>query len=201
MKLNFFMSALAAGLLAACASNAPYRPASRPEKIEFRNDRLDIYPEDVRKNPARFGHARLAWAGIILSNSAAEVDLGGKIRMDTVFEHHYFDWEQDNRAGGVRLLISPRGEGLFRARWNLSRKDPDVSATDAMDYAAPGNLAIVYGTPESVDDDGTIVLRYRYIRILDPSHFTAHVLSYGRIGEPFRPVDARPNAGQALPSR
>jgi hypothetical protein len=20
---------------------------------------------------------------------------GGKIRMDTVFQHHYFDWEQD----------------------------------------------------------------------------------------------------------
>src|ERR1700733_2700745 len=114
--------------------------------------------------------------------------------MDTVFEHHYFHWLQDEREGGVRLLISPRGEGHFRMRWSMSRKDPDASETDAMNYAAPGKLAIVYATPVSVDADGTILLRYRYIRILDPAQFTTNDLDYGRLGESFHAIDARPGA-------
>jgi len=200
MKTTFVLTTLAAGLLASCSSNAPYHPASRPEKIEFRKDRLDVYPEDVRKNPARYASLRVAWAGIIVSNDAAEDDFGGKIRMNTLFEHHYFDWEQDDRAGGARLIISPRGEGLFRMRWSMFRNDPDSSYLDALQFAAPGKLAIVYATPESVADDGTIVLGYHYIRILDPGHFTANELDYGRIGEPFHPLDARPKKDAKPPS-
>jgi hypothetical protein len=193
MKLTFLITLLAAGLTS-CAVDAPYHPASRPEKIEFSNDRLDVYPEDVRKDPTHYANLRVAWAGIILSNKATEDDLGGKISMNTVFQHRYFDWEQDERDVGMRLLISPRGEGDFRMRWHVSRKDPDAGAIDALKYATPGKLALVYGSPESVDDDGTIVMRYHYIRILSPAHFTANELDYGRVGEPFRPVDARPNA-------
>ena len=69
-----------------------------------------------------------------------------------------------------------------------------------MNYAAPGKLAIVYGTPESVDEDGTIVLRYHYTRILDVERFTTNELDYGRVGEPFRPVGARPKAAAKPPS-
>jgi hypothetical protein len=69
------------------------------------------------------------------------------------------------------LLISPRGEGQFRMRWH-EPQGPDATENDAIKYATPGKLAIVYGTPESVDEDGTIVLRYHYIRILDPAHFS-----------------------------
>jgi len=196
MKTTFILITLAAGLLVSCSSNAPYRPAARPEKIEFRNDRLDVYPEDVRKDPARYAKLRVAWAGIIVSNDATEEDSNGRIRMDTV----YFDWEQDESLGGARLLISPRGEGLFRMRWRMIRKDPGASDVDALKYAAPGKLAIVYATPESVADDGAIVLRYHYIRILDPAHFSANELDYGRIGEPFHPIDARPRAAANTPS-
>jgi hypothetical protein len=190
MKSIFIMTVLAAGLTS-CAVDAPYHPVTRPEKIEYRNDRPDIYPEDVRKNLAYYSKVRVAWAGIILSNNATEEDVDGKIRMDTVFVHHYFDWTQDDHSDGVRLLISPRGEGLFRMRWSVSRRDRDATDADAMKYAAPGKLALVYGTPESVDDDGTIVLRYHYIRILGPGHFSANELTYGRLGESFRPYDAQ----------
>jgi hypothetical protein len=190
MKPQFLLTLVAAGL-ASCAVDAPYHPVSGPEKIEYRNDRPDIYPEDVRKNLPYYSKVRVAWAGIILSNNATEEDMDGKIRMDTVFESHYFDWTEDEHPDGICLLISPRGEGDFRMRWHVDRKDPEATSADAMKYAKPGKLALVYGTPESVDPDGTIVLRYHYIRILGPKHFTSTQLDYGRLGESFRPYDAR----------
>ena len=201
MKINLLLTTLAAGLLVSCASTAPYRPVTRPERIEYNLARPDVYPEDVRKVPSQFANMRVAWAGIIVSNDANDEDFGGKIRMDTVFEHHYFDWEENHHDGGVRLLISPRGEGRFRMHWQMNRKDLDASAEDALKYAEPGKLAIVYGTPEKVDDDGTIVLRYHYIRIFDPANFRENVLDYGRKGEPYHAIKTRPNAGTNSPSR
>jgi len=201
MKISSILFLLTTGLLVSCSSDAPYHPATGPERIEFRNDRLDVYPGDVRKDPARYSKLSVAWAGIIVSNEATEEVIGGKIRMDTVFENHYFDWEQDEHGHGVRLLISPRGEGLFRMRWRMTRDDPEASYEDAMKYAAPGKLAIVYGTPISVDADGTVVMRYHYIRTLGPAHFSANELDYGRIGgEPFRPIDAKPKISTNSPS-
>jgi len=192
---------LAAGLLVSCASSSLYRPATPPEEMEYHQAHLDVYPNDVRKAPSQYTNLRVAWAGIIVSNNATDEDFSGKIRMDTVFEHHYYDWEQIRQAGGVRLLISPRGEGRFRLRWRMNRKEEDVNSTDAMNYAAPGKLAIVYGTPESVDEDGTIVLRYHYLRILDPAQFRANELDYGRRGERYRAIKVTPAATTNSPSR
>jgi hypothetical protein len=180
---------LAAGLLTACAYNASYQPASRPEKMEFGNDHRDVYPEDVRTDPALYAKVRVAWAGIIVSNEVADEDSGDKISMDTVFDHHYFDWQVNDGAGCKQPLISPRGEGRFRMHWKLDRIVSDSSGADAMKYALPGNVAVVYGTPESVDDDGTIVMHYRYVRIFGPEHFKGKYLDYGRIGESFHPVE------------
>jgi len=189
MKSTYLLALLAAGLTS-CAVDAPYHPASGPEKIEVRNDRPDIYPEDVRRNFEHFSKVRVAWAGIILTNNATGVDMDG-YRMDTLFQSHYFDWTQDDHAGCAHLMISPRGEGDFRMRWQVNRTRQDADDKDAMKYAAPGKLALVYGTTESIDPDGTIVLRYHYIRILDAAQFTANELDYGRLGETFRPYDAK----------
>jgi hypothetical protein len=189
MKPQFLLAILAAGLTS-CAVDAPYHPASWPEKIEYRNDRPDIYPEDVRKDLDHYSKVNVAWAGIILTNNSADEEMTGKIHMDTLFESHYFDWTEDD-SDGARLLISPRGEGKFRMHWDVKRKEQDANADDAMKYAAPGKLALVYGTPESIDPDGTIVLRYRYVRILNKKHFTANELNYGRLGESFHPSDAK----------
>jgi len=190
MKHNVVLTLLASGLLVSCAYNASYRPASRPEKMEYGNNRQDIYPEDVRKDPALYAKTRLTWAGVIVSNSAAGEESGDKISMDTVFEHHYCDWQVDEAAGSKRLLISPRGEGRFRMHWEMDPRDSDTTTEDAMQYASPGRVAVIYGTPESVDDDGTIVLHYRYVRVLGPSHFTGKDIDYGRKGESYHPVDS-----------
>jgi hypothetical protein len=200
MKPHVLLTILAAGWLVSCASTAPYRPATRPESLEYHQAHLDVYPEEVRKVPARYAKMRVAWAGIIVSNDATDEDFAGKIRMDTVFEHHYYDWEQNRHEGGMRLLISPRGEGRFRMRWQMSRKDNEATYADAMKYAAPGSLAIVYGTPESLDENGTIVLRYHYIRVLGPAHFRENELDYGRKGEPYRAIKSKADPTNA-PSR
>jgi len=192
MKAKLILIALSAGLLASCSFDAPYAPVTKAEKVEFRNDRQDIYPEDVRKDPARYANLTVAWAGIIVSNNAMEEDLGGRIRMETIFDHRYFDWEQDEEGPGMRLLISPRGEGLFRSVWYMKRDTDESSDEDAMKYAAPGKLAIVYASPKSVDDNGTIEMHYHFIRVVDRTQFTANELEYGRIpGEPFRPIEAK----------
>jgi hypothetical protein len=184
MKPAFIFTLFAAGLAASCTSNAPYHPASPPEGIEFGQARCDVYPEDVRKDPARYAQTRVVWAGIISSNDVQEAESAGKFRLDTVLEHHYFAWKEDRYPGGVKLPISARGEGMFRLRWHVHQNDPEATVDDAAQYAAPGDLAMVYGTPESVDEDGTIVLRYHYLRIVRPAHFTTKGLSYGRLGEP-----------------
>jgi hypothetical protein len=189
MKPKFLLALLAAGLTS-CAVDAPYHPANRAEKIEYRNDRPDVYPADVRKDLPYFSKVGVAWAGIIVTNNATDEDYTGKILMETLFQNRYYDWTQDDKACGAYLMVSPRGEGKFRMRWELNRIVQDANAIDALKYAAPGKLALVYGTPESVDPDGTIVLRYHYIRIFDTDHFAANVLDYGRIGESFRPYDA-----------
>jgi hypothetical protein len=201
MKPNVVLTLLASGLLVSCAYDTAYRPVSRPEKMEFGSDHRDIYPEDVREDPALYAKTRVAWVGIIVSNTATDPDSGDKIAMDTVFQHHYYDWRANESAGSKRLLISPRGEGRFRMHWELDRKDADATSADAMKYASPGRLAIVYASPESVDDDGTIVMRYRYVRILGPAHFTRKDMDYGREGEPYHPVDVTaPGTASIAPS-
>lgn len=172
------------------AGNESYQPVTKPEQIEFARDRLDVYPDDVRKVPATYVGAAVAWAGIIRSTDAREEDQGGQIVADTVFEHHYFDWVQNNNGRGVELFVSPRGEGLFRAKWHMDKIGRDATAESAEKYAGQGKLALVYGVPEKVDADGTVVLKYRYLRILDADQFSTNKFDYGRFGEPFRAIQS-----------
>lgn len=203
LKQNYFMirtfvlAVMAFSVFAACAThhdNKPYQPATEPEQIEFAHDRLDVYPDDVRKNPDAYTNTPLVWAGIIRSSDAAEEDVGNKIAVNTVFEQHYFDWVQNGRwPHGIKLSLSARGEGLFRTQWKLNRTRIEGNAVAANKYAAPGKLAIVYGVPEKVEPDGTVVLKYRYLRIVDPDHFTTNEFDYGRLGEPFTVLHPKGN--------
>jgi hypothetical protein len=183
------ISILGMAALAACVScashggNRPYQPASPPEKTEFRQDCLAVYPDDVRRNPAHYADAAVVWAGIIVSTDAREMDMGDLIQANTVFEHHYFDWVQEGEKKKVKLAISPRGEGLFSTSWSLAKTSGDATFESAEQYAAKGKLAIVYGVPEKTEADGTVVLKYRYIRILDRDQFKTNEFDYGRFGD------------------
>ena len=175
-------------LLASCVvSNVQYRPANKPESKEFAKDLLDVYPGEIRRNIDAYTNVAVAWAGIIRNTDGSD-GRSNMIHAVTTIEHRYFDWEEDRHLGNAKLNISPRGEGLFQTAWDLQRRDPNVTSHEAEIYAAPGDLAIVYGVPERVEQD-VVVLKYRYIRIIDPKNFSTNIFDYGRFGEPFRYID------------
>jgi hypothetical protein len=180
----------AAPLLCACSSNVIYRAASKPESTEMNKDMLDVYPGDIRRNLDLYTNAGVGWAGIILRTDAA-TGADGLIHAVTTFEHHYFDWEQDRRFGKMQLNLSPRGEGLFRTDWVLRRKEAGAGQEAAESFASPGKLAIVYGVPEKVEN-GTVVLRYRFLRVVDGDNYKTNIFDYGRFGEPFHYIDNPP---------
>ena len=180
----------AAPFLFSCASNVFYRPGSQPENAEMKRDALDVNPGDIRRNPELDASAGVGWAGIILSTEA-EAGPDGLIHAVTTFEHHYFDWQEDHRFGHIQLHLSPRGEGLFRTEWVLRRNDPAAGKEEAESYASPGKLAIVYGVPEKVEN-GTVVLRYRFLRVVDAEDYSTNKFDYGRFGEPFRYIGNPP---------
>jgi hypothetical protein len=207
MIRNFVVAFFALTVLASCASKDPnvsrdsrvgnrsYQPVTEPEKIEFARDRLDVYPDDVRKEAATYIGAGVVWAGIIRSTEAREESAGCKIVADTVFEHHYFNGVQNSDGHNVTLFVSPRGEGLFRVNWQLNKVGKDATAASAEKYAAEGKLALVYGVPEKVNADGTVVLKYRYLRILGANQFSTNTLDYGRFGERLRAIQSGCKAG------
>jgi len=184
MKTLAVSLSLGALLVAGCADpNQPYKVVSEPEKIEWSRDNLDVYPDDVRQNPDQYNDTTVAWAGIVKSTDAREFG-DGYIRLTTTFEHHYFDWEQNNNFCGPTYDLSPRGEGLFKANWIARKSDLDADWTTAEAYAGPGKLAIVYGNPIGVDTNGVIQLRYRYLRIIDTKRYSTYEFDYGRLGQP-----------------
>jgi hypothetical protein len=170
--------------LAACAYNLPYHPVNRPEQIENKKALLDVYPDDVRTNLAQHTNSLVAWAGIIRETTTDDAD-DGTIRAVTTFEHHYFDWQEDREVVSPKLLVSPKGEGMFKTEWHLRKKTPEATTTDAGKFASPGKLAIVYGFPETLEDK-TVVLHYRYLRVIGQSSYCTNEFEYGRFGEPFK---------------
>jgi hypothetical protein len=179
---------LAASALVSCQSDSSYHPANPPEKEQFELAKLTVYPDDVRTNLDQYTNTLVAWAGIIRSTDAIEAETGGKIYSETIFENHYFDWQEDKTRQGVKLLLSPSGEGQFRSELHLRKATQDATGYDAEKYIARGKLAIVYGTPLSVDPDGTIVLHYHYIRVFGRDKYNTNELQYGRLGQPIYPA-------------
>jgi hypothetical protein len=185
-----------APLLFGCASHrVTYRAANLPESEEMKNDLLDVYPGDVRRNLELYTNVGVGWAGIIV-RTEARTGADGMIHAATTFEHHYFDWQEDRRFGKAQLNLSPRGEGLFRTDWVLRGQGAEGGVEAAENFASPGKLAVVYGVPEKVED-GTVVLRYRFLRVVDEDGFNTNRFDYGRFGEPFRYIDNPP--GQPKP--
>ena len=189
MRQLVFASTVAAFCVAGCCTcnkqNTPYKPASAAEKIEFKHDTLDVYPAEVRENLDKYTGTPVAWAGIIQKSTANFSKHDGYTVINSTLEHHYFDWQEDHNDQGLKLLVSPRGEGQFKVTWLVENTEGAVGPDQAVDFAEPGKLAIVYGTPMGVDDTGAVILKYRYIRLIKSKHYTTNEFDYGRIGEPF----------------
>jgi hypothetical protein len=182
------LTIIAGTVLVSCQSEMVYYPDSTPEKEQLELAQLTVYPDDVRANLDHYTNTLVAWTGIIRGTDAIEGETGGHIYSETVFEHHYFDWQEDRTAEGSKLLLSPAGEGRFRCELRLRKATLDASGYDAEKYTGRGKLAVLYGMPKSVDADGTVVLGYHYIRVFGRDQYNTNELEYGRLGTPIHPV-------------
>jgi hypothetical protein len=167
-----------------CSSTVAYHPADRPDGLEFDRDIVDVYPGDIRQNLDLYTNIGVGWAGIIQSIST-EPQPDGTVRSTMTFEHRYYDWQEEKWLGGGQLSIAPRGEGLFTTEAVFRFFDSSVSPAAVKDFASPGSLAIVYGVPQKVEN-GIVILKYRYLRVIPPKDFTISQFDYGRFDEPIR---------------
>ncbi len=150
-----------------------YRPGSPREEAAFAATSRDVHPRDVG------GAVEVAWAGVI---RALEVDdFADRIELRFVLEHRYFDWIEDHGAQRERYFVSPRGEGLFAARWPMVRE----ARAELHEHVRVGDLLLVYG-PASRGGGRLAVDSPRYTRLVPPELWRDDVFDYGRRGEPTR---------------
>ncbi|MDC4204579.1 MAG: hypothetical protein MPW14_07480 [Candidatus Manganitrophus sp.] len=171
-------------LLAGCPHTNYYQPVSSWEKQASDRANRNVFPDDVRNDLAGNSSTVVAWPGVVLNSEFIEHP--DNIEVQFVLEHHYYDWLEDHSVQKEKIFLSPRGEGQFKTSWFVKKE----SNTDEMRKAAsPGNLVIVYGTPERVNDDRSISLKSVYIRGIDKQWYRTDVLDYGRPGEPGKVIN------------
>ena len=164
--------------LVACFPPGPgsreYKPVSDWEKYAYGKADRNVFPNDVRADLHKYDSLRAAWPGIILECEPVTNDSG--ITLNMLIEHHYYDWIEDFGAQHERIFLSPRGEGLFKTKWEV-KPDPEEIANSV------GDMAIVYGLPIDLEDS-VVVLGAFYIRVIDQQWFATDIFDYGRPGEP-----------------
>ena len=171
-------------LVIGCPHTGSYRPVSSWENQAFDRANRNVFPDDVRNDLASNRDTLVAWPGVVLSSEF--VDHPDNIEVRFVFEHHYYDWLEDSSIQKEKLFLSPRGEGQFRTSWFL-KKESNIE--EMRKAAGAGNLVIVYGTPERINDDRSIYLKSVYIRGIEKQWFRTDVLDYGRPGQPAKLIN------------
>jgi hypothetical protein len=140
----------------------------------------------VRAHLNDYTNTVVAWAGVIKKTEAFEDGLNFQIRAVSLFEHRFYDWKTDRTKAKAKYEVSTRGQGLFRVEWYMNRLIIDADGYEAEAFAGPEKVAVIYGTPEKVEADGTIVLKYRYLRIFNENQVDAHSADFGALTEPYR---------------
>ena len=163
-----------------------YRPVSSLEKQALERANRNVFPDDVRRALPDHSSTVLAWPGVIVSSEF--VEHADKLEITFLLEHHYYSWLEDFSIQRERIFLSPRGEGPFRTSWFVRKEDGDTAAVRSA--ARPGNLLIVYGSPDQITDDGVISVSAAYIRPIDAQWYRTDVMDYGRPGQPARLLKA-----------
>ncbi|MFZ0391866.1 MAG: hypothetical protein WAN36_15500 [Calditrichia bacterium] len=152
--------------------NPGYRPVSEWEQQNFRKAERPVYPNMVIKNPARFQNTVVAWPGII--ETAEIYENPGNFQVVLRMEHHYYNWQEDPDPNGIIYHLSRQGEGFFQTNWFIKKEA-------GMDFIeerfAPGNLAFVYGVPDTVVDN-EVILEGLYVRTVPPEAYEADFFNY-----------------------
>ncbi len=157
-----------------------YRPQSEWEKQEFKKSNFKIYPEDVRKNLDQYLDKKVAWPGIIFETEFYENPENYQLVM--LLEHRYYNWEKGANKTGIQYFLSSEGEGWFQTSWYFKK---DTEKSYIRKEFSPGNLAFVYGVPDTVVE-GDVILTSNYVRVIDEEKYDAefyHYIPEGRKGD------------------
>lgn len=114
LGLTLFISAL---LCSAC----PFPTGSRiyhPDSDDLRGldskAARDVFPDDVRHEPAAHAKQVVLWTGIVRGKTTLATPKGDVVEIH--IEHHYWDFIEDFGLQRARVFLSPRGEGAFVIR-------------------------------------------------------------------------------------
>jgi hypothetical protein len=173
-----FLALLGIPLVFACT--LLYEPVSDWERRVYEASVFDVFPDDVRKHPDKYGDVQIAWAGLISAVRIDEEVEPPMMHLDV--EHKFFSWKVDGTTR--QYWLSPRGEGNFSTSWPMK---PDWDLDRMRELILEGDMVIVYGVPRAVLADGKIDLgQARYVRHIPKNKFRTDIVEYGRPGEPSR---------------
>lgn len=157
-----------------------YSPLPQWEAGFLKQARRDVFPEQVRGDPAAFADTLVAWAGVIVSIEYRGEGESRSVRI--IAEHHYFDWVEDSSIQREKYFLSPRGEGKFATWWGVARPVDQKF----IDQFAVGDMLVAYGHPSFIQPDFVGLSPTMNMRAIKPALFRTDVLEYGRPGEPSR---------------
>jgi hypothetical protein len=158
-----------------------YQPHSVWERDVYHQSNFKIHPDDVREKLKRYRKEQIAWVGII--QEVEFYDNPANYEIILLLEHRYFDWNLDVTDDPQIFYPSTRGEGLFQTTWFL-KKSADLEYFS--ERFEPENLAMVYAVPDTVIDD-IVLVKSRYIRIIDKNDYRADQLDYFPARKNFTP--------------
>ncbi len=184
------MILLVSMVLIGCPHSKLYRGLSEVEQDHFSKANREIYPNDVRSNFQQYSSSKVAWPGLITEGKWVEKD--GTFSTTFMIEHHYYDWILDYSIQKEKFFLSPRGEGAFKTICP-SKPEQESQASNTT-----GDLLIVYGTPNKIED-GMVFLTCDHARLIKREWVRTDVFEYGRPGEPVRFLNVPgPGAGTIL---
>jgi len=140
-----------------------YAASDDTERQLLLQARRDVFPDDVRADPAGYRETVVLWSSIVRK---VEIYQGDQVRI--WFEHHYWDFIEDLSIQKAIAFLSPRGEGSFTATF------------PAGTTVKVGDMALVYGVLDHVEPNGSIALTSRKIRTLREELYATDVWDYGR---------------------
>jgi hypothetical protein len=147
-----------------------FAPEGPLEKRLFPQAKRNVFPDDVRADPAAFRTSVLLWTGIIKAVQPTQIAGGRGFR--AFVEHHYWDFIEDYSIQRAIAFLSPRGEGPFEVLFAF-----DIPAEKVL----VGDMAIVYGSPSGMADDGRrILLDGAVLRTIRRELYATDIWDYGR---------------------
>jgi hypothetical protein len=174
--------------LVACAtySSRPYAPNSSADQEVYVKARKNIYPQQVKQDPARYSNETIAWAGIVKKVELFQSDYGPAVSV--LIEHRYFDWIEDHGAQPEVFFLSPRGEGEFMI---IVKPEKQVEEKEISRLIPVGTMVIAVGkiyVKAAQDKTRPLALLTQYFQFIDRKWYRTDVFDYGRENEPMKKV-------------